>query len=154
MIPLSAASTERFHTVVLDVVVEMGVCRLHVRAEEEKTYAEREDAEDSPTDETEVEQEEFHLVAAHHTHAFLYGCIVAYLRVVPQNEFGHAVGIALHDAGNNKKQRPKDDIDILEQSCQGDACEVLVVCRTPLSCRATPQERLRSDPIPWDISGS
>lgn len=80
MIPLSAASTERFHTVVLDVVVEMGVCRLLVRAEEEKTYTEREDAEDSPTDETEVEQEEFHLVAAHHTHAFLYGCIVAYLR--------------------------------------------------------------------------
>lgn len=77
MIPLSAASTERFHTVVLDVVVEMGVCRLLVRAEEEKTYTEREDAEDSPTDETEVEQEEFHLVAAHHTHAFLYGCIVA-----------------------------------------------------------------------------
>lgn len=91
-----------------DFLVEIGVCRVYVSGYPKGSNAEAERADDEPADEAEVKTEESHLVAVHHSAAFVDALLPSVRGVVMLDKVRHRIAICLDDAGNYKKQGPKE----------------------------------------------
>lgn len=69
----------------------MSLCCINIWYKEYESNAHCKQAKDCPTDETEMQEEQIHLVSVHHLHALLYGSIVLQFWIVLQNVVSHAI---------------------------------------------------------------
>ena len=85
------------------IFIESSVRYLHVGLQNEESDTESKEAKDSPTDEAQIKQEQFHLVAFHHCHTSFNGSIVTQFRFVFQNIVRHRIRIMLNDTRNQQQ---------------------------------------------------
>ena len=97
-----------FDLVVRNFLVEVCTGGFHIRSNPKRSYAEAKCANEEPADEAEVEKEKSHLVAVHHSAAFIDALLPGVCRIVVLDIEGHGIAIRLNDAGNDEKQRPKE----------------------------------------------
>jgi len=108
---------------VLVVVSQSG---LHVRAQDEETDTEGQQAQDYPSNETEEQVKELCLVAIGHLPALCHSVDGADLRVVLQDEVCHEQTCGQNDAWHDKQAETNNYDKIREERCQENAQDVLV----------------------------
>lgn len=109
----------------LDVLIEARSCGFMIRLHIKGKKAEGQGGKQNPADEAEIEAEELPLFPVHELAAFCDRFICRKIRIVEDNIIGHRIGIAFDDSGDEKEQRPKENIDPLKDSGDAGGAEIL-----------------------------
>ena len=94
-----------------DFLVKVGTGGFFIRDHPKHTDTKAQTADNNPSEETEIKQEEPCFVSVHNATAFVNTLLPCKVRIVVFDIIDHRVTVSLYDAGNHKEKRPKESIN-------------------------------------------